>query len=271
MDIPKVDLKNPKIKVIGFVHNKRLTISVDSSGKSLHKRGFKAADHPAPIKETLAASILDLVGYDGSQVVYDPMCGSGTIAIEASYISLNKAPLIHRKKGEFSFENFADFDNKLWREVQDTVRSEKLEDPKAKVFASDISPKYIEMAKANALKARVEKFINFKQENFLDSKPPAPEGIMICNLPYGERIGSGGIKDLKEFYSALGDHLKQNYSGWKVGFLTALDSPHKFIGLKPSRKIPIKNGSIECRLFIYELYKGSRKASKNSADVEIHK
>ena len=81
------------------------------------------------------------------------------------------------------------------------------------------------MAKANALKARVEKYINFKQENFLDSKPPAESGIMICNLPYGERIGSGGIKDLKEFYSALGDHLKQNYSGWKVGFLTAMDSP----------------------------------------------
>ena len=128
---PSVNLKDPKVKIIAFVHEGRLTLSLDTSGKTFHKRGYKLESHPAPIKETLAAAILRAVGYDGSQNLFDPMCGSGTILIEAAYIALNKAPLIHRKKGEFSLEALKDFDYQLWRNTQDVARKQKKDQPES--------------------------------------------------------------------------------------------------------------------------------------------
>src|SRR5207244_2057543 len=126
--IPKVDLKEPKVVIVAFVQGGRCILSFDTCGKALHKRGYRTDGHPAPIKETLAASILMLAGYDGSQTLVDPMCGSGTIAIEAAMIALRKAPQIHRKKGQFAFEWLKDFDRELWRETQDRVRLERLEE-----------------------------------------------------------------------------------------------------------------------------------------------
>ncbi|NRA67123.1 MAG: class I SAM-dependent RNA methyltransferase [Pseudobacteriovorax sp.] len=259
---PSVDLKSPKIKIVAFVHNKRLTISIDTSGKAFHKRGYKVSSHPAPLKETLAASMLQLSGYTGSEPLYDPMSGSGTIPIEACYMALDKAPLIHRKKGEFALENLASFDYQLWRRVQDELRQSRRPSLDHPIHAHDISEAFIDGARQNAVKARVEKDIQFRVADFIGSIPPSEPGIIVTNLPYGERIQASRTEfdqSIKEFYKEFGNTLKRNYSGWRAAVLVSADSPYKFIGLRPSRKIPLMNGSIECKLLLFEMYQGSRK------------
>ena len=266
LPIPKVDLKEPKIRVVAYLWNGELTISIDSSGKSLHKRGYRLDNHPAPLKENLAAALLRLAGFDGSQNFYDPMCGSGTIAVEAAFMALHKAPLIHRKKGDFGFEHLKEFDAKLWRDIQDECRSQKQAEPSAQIFAADIDPRYITAAKDNALRARVEKYIQFKQGSFFDLPAPAENGIILCNLPYGERVTQKGADELLNFYKQIGDTLKQKYAGWTAALLVSEETPFKFIGLKPKRKIPIDNGGIPCKLLIFQLYAG-KKFSQSNQDV----
>lgn len=256
--IPKVDLEEPKVVIVAFVRRGRCLLSFDTTGKALHKRGYRLDGHPAPIKETLAAAMLHLAGYDGSQTLLDPMCGSGTIAIEAAMMALNKAPQIHRKKGQFLFEWLKDFNRDLWREVQDAGRLERQSAPAAAVYASDISEKFVEMARANALRARVEKDMNFAVARIQDVEPPTPTGIMIANLPYGERLEKGS-PDLQTLYKEIGDVLKKRFKGWTAALLAAEDAPYKFIGLKPSRKIPLLNGSIPCKLLIFEMYEGTKR------------
>lgn len=255
---PTVDLKNPDVRVVCFVMNEKATISLDTSGKSLHKRGYKNDRHPAPIKETLAASILSWAEYDGTYPLLDPMCGSGTIVTEGAYIALNKAPLIHRKKGEFGFERLAIFNSKMWRDVQDKCRSERLDKPFEPIFASDINGKFVEMARDNALRARVEKHIQFAESDFFDLKRPTPKGLLVTNLPYGERIDPSQ-DELKEFYKKIGDKLKSDFKGWKAYLLCLEDSPHKFIGLKPFFKRSVLNGSLRVKILGFDLYEGSRK------------
>ncbi len=263
----KVELQDPDLQLVAFVREGRCTLSVETSGKSLHKRGYRTDGHPAPIKETLAAAILKLLKYDGTVDLYDPMCGSGTIVIEGASMALGKAALIHRKKGEFGFERLNFFNSSLWRTIQDKARSEKETELKARVFASDINPKYIEHARENALRARVERYIDFSVQDFFKSKPPSAKGLLVTNLPYGERVkGIGGSApsadasdDVKDFYKAIGDTLKRNYAGWTAAVLAAEDSDWKFIGLKPKKKFPLMNGSIPVKLLVFELYDGSKR------------
>jgi len=257
--VPPIDLEEPRVVVVAHVAQGRCMLSLDTSGKSLHKRGYREQGHPAPLKETLAAAILIMAGYDGTQPFLDPMCGSGTLAIEAAMMAVRKAPRIHRKKGEFHFEWLKDFDRALWRATQDRVRAEKLEAPPAPVVASDIDAGYVAMAQKSALKARVEKYMTFATRRFQDAEPPAERGILVTNLPYGDRIGSRE-GDIRLLYEEVGDTLKQKFSGWQAAILAATASPYKAIGLKPSRAIPLMNGSIPCRLLLFELYAGSRRA-----------
>jgi putative N6-adenine-specific DNA methylase len=256
--VPPVDLVEPKVVVVAHLANGRCMLSLDTSGKSLHKRGYREPGHPAPLKETLAAAILIMAGYDGSQAFLDPMCGSGTLAIEAAMIAVRKAPRIHRKKGEFYFEWLKGFDRPLWRTTQERVRAEKLEAPPAPVVASDIDAGYVAMARQSALKARVEKYITFATRRVQDVEPPAERGLLVTNLPYGDRIGSRE-GDLRLLYEEVGDTLKQKFSGWQAAVLAATASPYKSIGLKPSRSIALMNGSIPCKLLLFELYAGSRR------------
>jgi putative N6-adenine-specific DNA methylase len=257
---PVVDRSEPKVIVVAHLRHGRCMLSFDTSGKSLHKRGYREQGHPAPLKETLAAAILTMAGYDGSQAFMDPMCGSGTIVIEAAMIAVHKAPQIHRKKGEFHAEWLKDFDRDLWRVTQDRVRAEKLEAPIAPVVASDINAAYVAMAKKGALDARVEKYITFNTGRFQDAEPPAPTGILVTNLPYGERIGTSE-GDIVQLYEEVGDTLKQKFSGWQAAILAAAASPYKAIGLKPNRTISLMNGSIPCKLLLFELYRGTRRQS----------
>lgn len=181
-------------------------------------------------------------------------------------MAVRKAPRIHRKKGEFYFEWLKDFDRSLWREVQDDVRAEKLESPPAPVVASDIDAGYVEMARKSALKARVERYMSFATRRFQDVEPPAERGILVTNLPYGDRIG-GTEADMRLLYEEVGDTLKRRFSGWRAAILAAEASPYKAIGLRPSRTIRLMNGSIPCRLLMYELYAGSRRAGAATPDA----
>jgi putative N6-adenine-specific DNA methylase len=263
--MPVVDLKDPKVVLVAWIRKGRCVLSIDTAGKTLHKRGYRMEGHPAPIKETLASAMLRLAGYDGTQTLFDPMCGSGTIAIEGAYVALRKSPQIHRKKGEFGFEWLLDFDKDLWRKVQDEVRAERLNEPQAPVYASDISPTYVEMARKNALRARVEKDIHFAVGRFQDAVAPAPSGLLVANLPYGERLNRDEV-GLKELYVTIGDTLKKRFKGWRAALLVAEDSPWKFIGLRPTRKIPLLNGSISAKLLIFDIYEGSKR--KKSSEEE---
>jgi putative N6-adenine-specific DNA methylase len=255
---PPVDTDEPKVVVVAHLARGRCTLSLDTSGKSLHKRGYREPGHPAPLKETLAAAILLMAGYDGTQPFMDPMCGSGTLAIEAAMMAVRKAPRIHRKKGEFYFEWLRGFDRQLWRATQDRVRAEKLEAPPAPIVASDIDASYVAMAQKSALKARVERYMTFATRRFQDCEPCAERGLLVTNLPYGDRIGSRE-GDVRQLYEEVGDALKQKFSGWQAAILAASASPYKAIGLKPSRTIALMNGSIPCKLLLFELYSGSRR------------
>jgi putative N6-adenine-specific DNA methylase len=259
-----VDLENPDVELVAFVRGGRCILSVDTSGKSMHKRGYRSDKHPAPIKETMAAAMLLKLGYTGDVPLYDPMCGSGTIAIEAASMALGKAALIHRKKGEFGFERLAFFNSKLWRDIQDEAREGKRDELPAPIFASDISANYLDAARENALRARVEKYMTFFKTDFFDSKPPVESGLLVTNLPYGERIKGEFGGDDAAFFKAIGDKLKKDYAGWKAAILVAEESPWKFVGLKPSRKIKLLNGSIPVRLLVFDLYRGSKKQTASA-------
>ncbi len=264
---PRIDTGDPKVIVVAHLARGRCTLSFDTTGKSLHKRGYRESGHPAPLKETLAAAILRFAGYDGTRPFLDPMCGSGTLAIEAAMIAVNKAPQIHRRRGEFAFEWLRGFDRALWRETQDRVRLAKLDAPPAPVVASDIGDAYVAMARRNALRARVEKYIGFSTARVQDVQPPGEHGVLVTNLPYGDRIG-GDDTQLGRLYEEFGDVLKQRFGGWTAAVLTADASPHRAIGLKPGRSIPLMNGSIPCRLLTFELYAGSRRRSRTLATTE---
>ena len=260
---PKVDLEAPDVELVAFVRGGRCILSVDTSGKSMHKRGYRSDRHPAPIKETMASALLMKVGYQSGTPLYDPMCGSGTIVIEAASMALGKSALIHRKKGEFGFENLVFFNSKIWRDTQEVSRQDKLDKLPAPIFASDISANYIEAARENAVRARVEKYMNFFKADFFTAKPPASSGLLIVNLPYGERIKGEFSGDDESFFKAIGDKLKRDYSGWRAAILAAEESPWKFIGLKPSKKIKLLNGSIPVRLLVFDLYQGSKKKPRD--------
>jgi len=235
------------IGLVVFVREGQCTLGIDTAGRALHKRGWRTTGHPAVLKETLAASILMLAGYSGQEVLFDPMCGSGTIIIEGAYIALNKAPLIHRGKDDFGLEHLAGFDRTLWRKTGDQLRAQKKAELTFPIFASDLNPKFVEVAKAGALKARVEKYIQFSSGSFQSVPVPAKTGLLVTNLPYGERIGRGEIEQL---FKSVGEHFKAHYQGWRYAFLVPDDAPYDLLKLKATQIFNLKNGAIPVKLLV---------------------
>ena len=257
---PAVELKEPDIVVTVLVRQKRATIGIRTSGKALHKRGYKTESHPAPLKETTAAMLLHHAGYNGEQLLWDPMCGSGTIAIEAAMIGLNKSPMIHRKKNEFGFEHLSFFNRGMWRDIADEMRQKKRPELKAPLFASDLSSDFVDMAKRHALSARVEKYINWDEGSIFDTDPPqVPDGLealMVINPPYGERIDFGEQVAGEKFYRELGHYMKHKMAGWRVFILAAKESPWKSVGLKTTSRKNILNGSIQTVIAEFDIFQG---------------
>lgn len=240
----------------------RCTISLDSTLKAMHKRGYRASDaHPSPLKESLAAGVLQLAGYRGQMPLVDAMTGSGTLAIEGTYIALGKAPLIHRPKGEFGFEWIRDFDRKLWQRVQEDTRSAKIEAPEHPIFAYDISEPYVELARQNAERARVGHHITFGVSAIESLTPPCETpGLLVANLPYGARLKTHqDVEERRAWYSALGTHLKHSFGGWQAALLVPDDENARYLSLHPTRKIRLSNGAIPVKLLIFDLYAGTRK------------
>jgi 23S rRNA G2445 N2-methylase RlmL len=223
------------------------TLGLDTAGRALHKRGWRLPGHPAVLKETLAASVLLLAGYDGSEPLLDPMCGSGTLAIEGAYIALDKAPLIHRGKDDFGFEHQAGFDRALWRRVSEEARAAKLPAPRAPIFASDLRQSHVELARKTALRARVEKHMTFSTASFFELEPPAASGLLVANLPYGERIDANAA-----LYRDVGRTLREKFSAWRAALLVPAAAPVQALGLGgPKREHALKNGALDVRLLLF--------------------
>jgi len=250
---PDVDTMDPKIKINVYVSNDNVIVSLDSSGESLFKRGYRVNGYIAPINEVLAAGMIKLAGWHGQTDLIDPMCGSGTILIEAALIAYKIPPGIYRQN--FGFENWTNFDADLLEEIVEEL------DVKVKfehnIYGFDNSKMAIELAIQNIKSASLENKIKLRQLSFEELKPEGNSGIIVTNPPYGERIK---MDDLEQFYKMIGNRLKQDFKGFDAWIISSNMEALKFIGLQTSRKLKLFNGPLECRYSKYSIYEGSKKA-----------
>ncbi len=253
---PDVDLDFPDLRINIHIENNFCNVSFDSSGDSLHKRGYRSATNIAPINEVLAAGMLLMSGWDGQCDFLDPMCGSGTIPIEAAMIACNIPPNLNRK--EFAFEKWSDWDEDLYEKIEESALK-KVRDFHFKIKGYDKAPSAVMKAKENVKNANLSDFIEIQQKSFFESVKEN-EGYlhMLFNPPYGERLEI----DIEEFYGKIGDTLKQSYPGTHAWFIATNFDAIKSVGLRASRKIKLFNGPLEGRLLKYVLYEGSKKRSK---------
>jgi putative N6-adenine-specific DNA methylase len=260
---PDVDTRDPDIPIQGHLTDRDFTLYLDTTGEPLFKRGQRMATGEAPLRENLAAGILRLAGWMPGTTLLDPMCGSGTILLEAAHMALEIAPGLGRR---FAFEKFKNFEPRRWRElVQRTAAKQKSKTPMA-IYGSDLSGDVLKAARANLLACGLEKVVSLKRANVLEISAPAPEGIIVTNPPYGVRLGEQ--QALAEFYPKLGDVLKKQFSGWRVYLLSADMRLPKLIHLAASKRIPLYNGALECRLFEYKMVEGGMR--KQKTDLSPH-
>lgn len=250
---PFVDTANPDIVINLHISNDQADISLDSSVVPLFKRGYRKIQGEAPMNETLAAGIILLSGWDGKSGLIDPMCGSGTIPIEAAMIASNTPPGSFRSF--WGFQNWSDYDVDLFGKVKKESLS-KITQPAVKIYASDKSQEAVAQTRINAESASVAEYIIIENRDFSELDVKEPQGWLIINPPYGQRIKHS---DTDSLYSMIGSILKHNFSGYKAFIITSEKQFINQIGLKPSEKRILYNGSILCTLLKYELYEGSRK------------
>ncbi|QDA61681.1 THUMP domain-containing class I SAM-dependent RNA methyltransferase [Hymenobacter jejuensis] len=254
---PSVDVNRPDIRLHLHMLENEVVLSLDAAGESLHRRGYRQQTNAAPLNEVLAAGLLLLSGWDGKKTLVDPMCGSGTLLTEAALIAQRIAPGLYHQ-GKFGFENWADFDASLWETIRLDARNARLEEPQADIAGSDISREFIELARQNVEAADLEDYIRLGVRDVKEAKAPKGEpGIVMMNPPYGERIGAE--QEMAGLYKTIGDTLKTNFQGYDAYIFTGNLEAAKSVGLRTSRRVPLYNGPIECRLLKYELYQGTRK------------
>ncbi|MFZ4741360.1 MAG: THUMP domain-containing class I SAM-dependent RNA methyltransferase [Bacteroidales bacterium] len=253
---PSVDTENPDVRINIHLFKNLCNVSIDSSGYSLHKRGYRIKTGAAPISEVLAAGMILLSGWDKKCNFIDPMCGSGTIVCEAALIANNIPPGYYRKT--FGFEKWKDFDKELWEKIKTDALSDQYEF-EYEIVGSDISRESIEIAIENAKSAKLHKDISFKVSSFETQIPPEGGGVMVCNPPYGERIVPD---DIIKLYQEIGNGLKKNYKGYNAWIISSDINALKFIGLRPTRKIALFNGALDCRFAKFEIYEGSKRTHK---------
>ncbi len=247
---PNVDKENPDILVHAHFAGGRCTLSLDATGTSLHERGYRLKTTTAPLKETLAAAINDLTGWDGSTPYFDPMCGSGTLPIEAAMKAMRIAPGLTR--ASFGFQRWPQFDGKAWQEVVDEARQAKLPAPPNEIIATDCDHNAIEAALDNARRAGVEQFIKFSVRQFGAMQPPTEQpGFLVCNPPYGARLGEEA--EIQALYEEMTEVLKTRYAGWQVFVMAGNLNLARHIGLPATQKIKLNNGPLDCRLLKFEI------------------
>lgn len=248
-DRSDVDSQEPDVRINVHLDREVCTVSLDSSGNSLHRRGYRPAVGAAPLKESLAAALIQLSGWQPEQAFYDPLCGSGTLPLEASLKALNIAPGLFRDR--FGFETWPDFDSFLLKHLIQEAKESQRERLAAPIWGSDRDENVIEQAIANAKNCGVLDHVWFSQIELSDVVAPTDSGVLFCNPPYGERLSD---PDLGAFYKRLGDVLKQRFKGWTAFVLSGNKELGQSIGLKSSQRIPVYNGSLPCQLMKYELY-----------------
>ncbi len=251
---PNVDKSLPDMRVYTFLTKDSATIYLDTSGDTLFKRGYRKLKLEAPIRENLAFGLIKLSGWTPDKPFYDPMCGSGTLVVEAISYGLNIAPGLNRN---FAFEKFIDFKVDDWQQMKENAKSQINLNRKLQVYASDINRTAIEIARQNFQQIKLDQYVDFSYGDFLQKKAPASTGVLVTNPPYGVRLDEQ--ERLALLYPQIGDHLKKNYAGWDCNFFTADLRMPKLIRLKPSRKIPVHNGALECRLFEFKMVSGSNR------------
>ncbi len=254
---PDVDLDHPTLRVNVHIDRNICTISLDSSGQSLHKRGYKVENTYAPINEVLAAGMIMLSGWNGQCDFLDPMCGSGTILTEAAMIACNIPPNLNRD--EFGFETWPDFDVDLY-ELIETSALKKIKDFHFKVYGYDMDALSAKKARSNVKNANLDDFIEIETKDFFQTRKETERYMyLLFNPPYDERLA---IDDVSQFYGTIGNTLKRGYPGTQAWMITSNMEALKHVGLRPSRKIKLYNGKLESKLVKYDLYEGSKKAKK---------
>lgn len=255
---PNVEPKNPDIKFNLHIDRDFVTVSLDSSGDPLFKRGYRKEQGEAPINEVLASGMLQIAGWDGKGNFLDPMCGSGTILIEAAMIAMELPAQIFRKK--FAFQNWKNYDEELFQKIKE-FRINRVKEFEGKIVGYDIDARMLNAAKINIEAAEMEDVIEVKKQNFFESKKELFPLLMVFNPPYDERIS---IK-FDEFYKKIGDTFKTNYPNTLAWLISSDLEAVKKIGLRPSRKVKLYNGKLETRFLQYEMYEGSKKSKNNES------
>ena len=250
---PSIEKIHPDLRINIHIDKDQVSVALDTSGNSLHQRGYRTATNIAPINEVLAAGILLLSGWDGQGDFLDPMCGSGTFLAEAAMIACNIPANINRK--EFAFEKWNDWDNDLFDQIMDSLMK-KIREFHYTIKGYDKAPSAVQKAKDNIKNANLDEYISIEEQNFFDTEKASQGKLhMVFNPPYDERLDI----HMEEFYKNIGDTLKKNYPGTNAWFITGNLEALKYVGLKPSRKIKLFNASIEARLVKYEMYEGSKR------------
>ena len=249
---PFVDPKNPQIRLHINICEDDCTISLDSSGESLHRRGYRLTQDSSPINEVLAAGMILLSGWDGNSDFIDPMCGSGTILIEAGLIAHGIPPGIFRK--HFGFENWFDFDEALLQQVYNDESMER--EFNHSIIGSDISKRAVEISTENIRNAGLQKKIEVKIRSIFDFEPLNCKGMVITNPPYGDNLKK---EQIESFYNQLGDCFKQRFTGYDIWLTSNNFDAIKSIGLRPSKSLPLANGAMDCKLYRYSMYQGAQK------------
>ncbi len=253
---PSIDTKNPDIRFNVHVFEKEFTISLDSSGDSLHKRGYRDTQHKAPLNEVLAAGMLLLAEWDKNIPLIDPMCGSGTILMEAAMIAFNIPPGFYRNN--YGFMKWNNYDHGLWNSIYTNAKSH-IDISKINMIGGDISSNAIDITQKAFMKFGIHKEISLIKTSFMDLYPKSKTGMLVMNPPYGERMKN---EDLLSLYKMIGDHLKKNFPGFDAWILSSNKEALKHIGLHSSKKYTLFNGPLECKFQKFCLYKGSLKDKK---------
>ena len=244
---PSVERSNPDVRVHAFLESTKATLYLDTSGEPLFKRGWRTGRAEAPLRENLAAGIIALTGWQPGEVLLDPMCGGATLLAEAAAMARGRAPGARRS---FAFEKLSAFRPGDWEQV----RAERGEEHSPQLYGSDNDAEALKAARRNLGEAGVERWVKLEQADVLERSAPAASGVMVMNPPYGERMGSP--EELAQFYPRLGDALKQRFAGWRCYIFTADLRLPKLIRLEPSRRTPLWNGALECRLYEFEIVRG---------------
>lgn len=248
---PSVDLDNPDLRLNLHVNQNIATLYLDSSGDSLHKRGYRGPTNVAPLNEVLAAGIIQLSGWDGRSPLVDGMCGSGTLLIEAALLAMNIAPGAFSK--EFGFERWKDYDADLYRAVFQEVEAREARALPCEIAGSDKDPQVVRYAQKNVRNAGIESAVRIECKAFEELTPPTKPGVLVMNPPYGERIA---LHETHRFYKMIGETLQKNWSGWRAFILSGNPDAAESIGLRPAKKTTLFNGPIECRLLEYRIRGG---------------